>query len=161
VVWRKLELQQYPIHHSTRPQLTISSYLISHLISFHLISSQLKAYGIVRATGVHTEIGSTNADIMADKTEIKVSVFEARVLMTVKIIILISLIDVFVIFLVQGITQDGFTKGGYKDLLLTCLSIIIAAIPVALPIVLQVRRLLLQSTLSSLSFLLLLHLFGV
>ena len=98
-----------------------------------------EAYGIVRATGINTEIGSTNADIMKDKTEVKVSVFEMRVLMAVKVIILISLIDVFAIFMVQGIKHDGFTKGGYKDLLLCCLSIIIAAIPVALPIVLQVR----------------------
>jgi H+-transporting ATPase len=97
-----------------------------------------EAYGVVRKTGIHTEIGSTNADIMQDKTEQKVSVFESRVLLAVKIIILVSLIDVMVIFMVQGIGRGEFTKSGYKQLLLTCLSIVIAAIPVALPIVLQV-----------------------
>jgi H+-transporting ATPase len=97
-----------------------------------------EAYGIVRKTGIHTEIGSANADIMKDKTEVKVSVFEARVLLAVKIIILLSLIDVVVIFLVQGLVLGEFKGGKIKDLLLTCLSIIIAAIPVALPIVMQV-----------------------
>ncbi len=96
-----------------------------------------EAYGIVRKTGIHTEIGSANADIMKDKTEVKISVFEQRVLLAVKIIILLSLIDVLAIFLIQGLVQDEF-DGGINDDLLTCLSIIIAAIPVALPIVLQV-----------------------
>ena len=77
------------------------------------------------------------------------SVFEARVLLTVKIIILLSLFDVFVIFLVEGIDFDGFSTGGYKKLLLTCLSIIIAAIPVALPIVLQVTMALGAATMAT------------
>jgi H+-transporting ATPase len=97
-----------------------------------------EAYGIVRKTGIHTEIGSANADIMKDKTQAKVSVFEQKVLMAVKIIILISLIDVFAIFFIQGFVVGEFSNGGIKTDLLTCLSIIIAAIPVALPIVLQV-----------------------
>mmetsp|Transcript_16480 Transcript_16480/g.27614 ORF Transcript_16480/g.27614 Transcript_16480/m.27614 type:complete len:979 (-) Transcript_16480:1850-4786(-) len=95
-----------------------------------------EAYGIVRKTGINTEIGSANADIMKDKTEVKMSVFEARVLLAVKIIIIISLADVLVIFFVQGFARNEFSN--FKDLLLTCLSIIIAAIPVALPLVLQV-----------------------
>jgi H+-transporting ATPase len=97
-----------------------------------------EAYGIVRKTGIHTEIGSANADIMKDKTEAKISVFEQRVLLAVKIIIVISLVDVFIIFLIQGFAQSDFSNGNIKQDLLTCLSIIIAAIPVALPIVLQV-----------------------
>lgn len=96
-----------------------------------------EAYGIVRKTGIHTEIGGANADIMKDKATTKVSVFEARVLLAVKIIIVISLIDVLIIFLIQGFVRGEF-KDGIRDNLLTCLSIIIAAIPVALPIVMQV-----------------------
>lgn len=69
------------------------------------------------------------------------SVFEERVLMSVKIIICASLLDVFIVFLVQGFAQDQFSDGNFRDDLLTCLSIIIAAIPVALPIVMQVRDL--------------------
>jgi H+-transporting ATPase len=95
-----------------------------------------EAYGIVRKTGVNTEIGSSTADIMKDKTGIKMSVFETRVLLAVKIIICLSLADVLIIFLVQGFARDEFND--FKKLLLTCLSIIIAAIPVALPLVMQV-----------------------
>lgn len=97
-----------------------------------------EAYGIVRKTGIHTEIGSANAEIMQDKTKAKVSVFEQKVLMAVKIIIMLSLVDVLAIFLVQGLARNEFTSAKIKDDLLTCLAIIIAAIPVALPIVLQV-----------------------
>ena len=69
-----------------------------------------EAYGIVRKTGVNTEIGSTNVDIMKDKSHAKVSVFEERVLLAVKIIILASLIDVLVIFIVQGAARGEFTS---------------------------------------------------
>ena len=96
-----------------------------------------EAYCIVRQTGVNTEVGSSSADIMKDKAATKVSVFEERVLFAVKIIILLSLVDVTVIFLVQGFLRDEFSND-VKELLLTCLSIIIAAVPVALPLVLQV-----------------------
>ena len=97
-----------------------------------------EAYGIVRKTGANTEIGSTNVDIMKDKSHAKVSVFEERVLLAVKIIILVSLLDVIVIFIVQGAARGEFTKSGINEDLLTCLSIIIAAIPIALPIIMQV-----------------------
>jgi H+-transporting ATPase len=97
-----------------------------------------EAYGIVRKTGIHTEIGGANADIMKDKATAKVSLFEERVLLAVKVIILLSIIDVFIVFLVQGFVQEQFTNGEFREDLLTCLSIIIAAIPVALPIVMQV-----------------------
>lgn len=78
------------------------------------------------------------ADIMEDKTKIKVSLFEMRVLYVVKIIIMVSLVDVLVILLVQGIARKQFTIYEIQTLLLTCLSIIVASIPVALPLVLQV-----------------------
>eukprot|EP00604_Paraphysomonas_vestita_P003626 CAMPEP_0174818984 /NCGR_PEP_ID=MMETSP1107-20130205/1963_1 /TAXON_ID=36770 /ORGANISM="Paraphysomonas vestita, Strain GFlagA" /LENGTH=926 /DNA_ID=CAMNT_0016031695 /DNA_START=303 /DNA_END=3083 /DNA_ORIENTATION=+ len=96
-----------------------------------------EAYCRVKATGVNTEIGSSSAEIMKDKATAKVSVFEERVLFAVKIIIMISLFDVLVIFFVQGIAREEF-EHNVKELLLTCLSIIIAAVPVALPLVLQV-----------------------
>lgn len=96
-----------------------------------------EAYCMVRKTGVNTEIGSSQEDIMKDKASAKVSLFEQRVLFVVKIIILISLLDVLIIFLVQGFAREEF-KDDVKELLLTCLSIIIAAVPVALPLVLQV-----------------------
>lgn len=98
-----------------------------------------EAYGIVRKTGTNTEIGGAQADIMKDKASAKVSVFEERVLLAVKIIILLSLIDVIVIFLIQGLgIPADFKNHNTKSDLLTCLSIIIAAVPIALPLVLQV-----------------------
>lgn len=95
-----------------------------------------EAYGIVRKTGIHTEIGGANADIMKDKQKVRVSVFEQRVLLAVKVIISMSLVDVIIIFLIQGFVRKEFSE--VSTLLLTCLSIIIAAIPVALPLVMQV-----------------------
>lgn len=101
-----------------------------------------EAYGIVRKTGTQTEIGSASADIMKDKTTAKVSLFEQRILLCVKVIILASIIDVFIIFLEQGLGPE--TKqfsGGWpsiQKLLGTCLSILIASVPIALPLVLQV-----------------------
>lgn len=78
------------------------------------------------------------AEIMEDKTKTKVSLFEQRVLFVVKLIIVASLLDVLIIFLVQGIARKEFTTTEIQTLILTCLSIIVASIPVALPLVLQV-----------------------
>ena len=78
------------------------------------------------------------AEIMEDKTKTKVSLFEQRVLFVVKLIIVASLLDVFVILLVQGIARKQFNTREIQTLILTCLSIIVASIPVALPLVLQV-----------------------
>lgn len=96
-----------------------------------------EAYCVVRKTGTNTEIGGSQADIMKDKAGTKVSVFEERVLLAVKVIIVLSLIDVLVIFLVQCLAREEF-EDNIKELILTCLSIIIASVPVALPLVLQV-----------------------
>ena len=97
-----------------------------------------EAYGIVRKTGTNTEIGGAQADILQDKSHTKTSVFEERILLVVKIIIFIALIDVFIIFFIQGFAGKQFTDGHVDADLLTCLSIIIASIPIALPLVLQV-----------------------
>jgi len=99
-----------------------------------------EAYGIVRKTGTNTEIGGAQAEIMKDKAQSKVSVFEDRVLLAVKIIILVSLLDVIAIFLIQGlgVPHNFADTNDIQTDLLTCLSIIIAAVPIALPLVLQV-----------------------
>jgi H+-transporting ATPase len=98
-----------------------------------------EAYGIVRKTGINTEIGGAQVEIMKDKAESKMSVFEDRVLLAAKVIILISLIDVVVIFMIQGLARNEFSsEKDFKENLLSCLSIIIAAVPIALPLVLQV-----------------------
>jgi H+-transporting ATPase len=97
-----------------------------------------EAYGIVRKTGTNTEIGGAQAEIQKDKSHAKVSVFEERVLLVVKVVILTSLVDVLIIFFIQGFAGKLFFRGEVQQVLLTCLSIIIAAVPIALPLVLQV-----------------------
>jgi H+-transporting ATPase len=96
-----------------------------------------EAYCVVRKTGIHTEIGGSQAEIMKDKTTKKISVFEEKVLLAVKIIILCAVVDVLIIFLVQGVARHQF-KNNVRELIASCLSIIIASVPVALPLVLQV-----------------------
>jgi H+-transporting ATPase len=83
-------------------------------------------------------VGGSMAEIMEDKTKIKVSLFETRVLMVVKLMIFVSLADVIIILLVQGIARKEFTTEKIEELITTVLSIIVAAIPVALPLVMQV-----------------------
>ena len=96
-----------------------------------------EAYCVVRKTGINTEIGGSQAEIMKDKATKKVSVFEDKVMLAVKIVILTAVVDVIIILLVQGIARDEF-KSNVRELIATCLSIIIASVPVALPLVLQV-----------------------
>lgn len=96
-----------------------------------------EAYCVVRKTGINTEIGSSQAAIMNDKTSKKVSLFEEQILNAVKIVIFISVIDVIIISLVQGIARNEFQKD-VRGLIASCLSIVIASVPVALPLVLQV-----------------------
>jgi len=98
-----------------------------------------EAYGIVKFIGAKTEAGAGEADIAKDKSEVKVSVFERKVLMVVQIVVGVSLVMVITILLVQGfIRHEWQTKQEFDTLLLSCLSIIVASIPIALPIVLQV-----------------------
>lgn len=96
-----------------------------------------EAYCCITETGVNTVAGAGSADIMADKAVQKVSIFEQRILQAVKFIILASIVDVVAVLLVQGFVLGQF-KHDLNELILTCLSIIIASVPIALPLVLQV-----------------------
>lgn len=99
-----------------------------------------EAYAIVTATGIDTEIGATTAEIQGDKARGKVnSVFEDRVFLAVRILLTLSMMMVVVIFVEQGVVSHQFdsTKLARKDLL-SVLAIGVAAIPIALPIVLNV-----------------------
>eukprot|EP00971_Amphidinium_carterae_P118344 2344694-Amphidinium_carterae.2 len=60
----------------------------------------------------------------------------------VNVIIFFAVIDTIVLLCVQGFVRDGFHESSKtnKETLLVALSILIAAVPVALPLVLQVRR---------------------
>ncbi|RYH15847.1 HAD family hydrolase [archaeon] len=97
-----------------------------------------EAYTIIRSTGSHTEIGKSQEAVMQDKATKKISVFESKVLFIVKGIIFLAIIDVLILFVIQGTVQGGFTLGNIQRLFLTVLSILVASVPVALPLVLQV-----------------------
>jgi H+-transporting ATPase len=98
-----------------------------------------EAYGVVRKIGEKTEAGAGQAEIAKDRSEVAVSVFEASVHNIILIVIAISTIVVLVILLIQGVTRNDFDSNAHiHEVLLSCLSIIVASIPIALPIVLQV-----------------------
>lgn len=97
-----------------------------------------EAYCLVRKTGSNTEIGRSQEEIMEDKLQTKRSVFEERVLTIVKIVICISLVIVLTIFLVQGIARKEFTTTRIIPLLSFCVAVMVASVPVALPLVMQV-----------------------
>lgn len=98
-----------------------------------------EAYGVVRNTGKNTEIGRAQESVLADKAGGKqLSVFEDKAMKAVQVILTASLFIAIVIFLLQGIKHNEFTETAYRKDLLTVLSIIVASIPIALPIVLTV-----------------------
>jgi H+-transporting ATPase len=98
-----------------------------------------EAYALVDKTGINTEAGAAQADIAADKAGGKqASEFEKKVLRAMGMIIVVAAVITLVIFLLQGIKNNQFTKAMYRKDLLTCLSIIVASIPIALPIVMNV-----------------------
>jgi len=112
-----------------------------------------ECYGVVVATGIHTEIGQAQADVMADKSTSTISVFEQKILQMVKIFVAGSAFLVVAVLLVKGFAYEGFypqgkladtEAGSYlpvgiEDTVLGALSILIASIPIALPLVLQVN----------------------
>jgi H+-transporting ATPase len=97
-----------------------------------------EAYGVVLLTGCNTEIGQAQADVLADKSVRVVSVFQQKTMRIVQIFVVFSLAFVIGVLLVLGISYDGF-KEDVETTILAALSILIASIPVALPLVLQVN----------------------
>jgi len=111
-----------------------------------------ECYAMVVNTGINTEIGQAQADVMADKSVNTISVFEKKILTIVKIFVAFSFFLVIAVLLVKGIAYQGFypttaedeAPDGYlphstKESILAALSILIASIPIALPLVLQVN----------------------
>jgi H+-transporting ATPase len=98
---------------------------------------QGEAYARVLKTGINTEIGAGQAEIAADRQTVSISEFERKVLEVVKMILVVSVGCALAILLVQGLARDQF-QITIKGPLLSALVVLIAAIPVALPLVLQV-----------------------
>lgn len=97
-----------------------------------------ECYGQVLRIGTATEIGQAQVDILQDKSVRIVSVFQQKIMKVVQILIAGSLIVVLAVLLVKGIVYDGFDDN-VKETILDALSILIASIPVALPLVVQVN----------------------
>jgi len=97
-----------------------------------------ECYGRVMRTGEHTEIGNAQKEIMADKTVSVVSVFQKKIMLVVQILVSFSFALVIAVLLVQGLYYKMFTKDA-SQAVLDALVILIASIPIALPLVLQVN----------------------
>jgi H+-transporting ATPase len=97
-----------------------------------------ECYGQVILTGTNTEVGKAQADILKDKSVRVVSVFQEKIMSVVQILISSSFLIVAAVLLVEGIVYDGFDNN-VKETILDALSIMIASIPVALPLVVQVN----------------------
>jgi H+-transporting ATPase len=97
-----------------------------------------ECYGQVMATGMGTEIGKAQADILKDKTIRVVSVFQNKIMKVIQILVSSCLLIVLAVLLVEGIVYGGFDVS-VRQTVLDALSILIASIPVALPLVLQVN----------------------
>mmetsp|Transcript_2316 Transcript_2316/g.6143 ORF Transcript_2316/g.6143 Transcript_2316/m.6143 type:complete len:961 (-) Transcript_2316:115-2997(-) len=97
-----------------------------------------ECYGQVLRTGQNTEIGQAQADILKDKSVRVVSVFQKKIMLVIQILVSACLCVVIAVLLVQGLVYDGF-KTDARQTISDALAIMIASIPVALPLVLQVN----------------------
>ena len=97
-----------------------------------------ECYGQVTETGENTEIGKAQADILKDKTVMVVSVFQKKIMTVVQALVSMSLLIVVAVLLVIGFVYGEFENNAQKTIL-DSLSILIASIPIALPLVLQVN----------------------
>jgi H+-transporting ATPase len=97
-----------------------------------------ECYGIVLNTGKNTEIGKAQADVFSDKAVRVVSVFQVKIMRLVQIFVICSISLVIAVLVVMGVAYQGF-QNDLQGTILAALSILIASIPVALPLVLQVN----------------------
>lgn len=97
-----------------------------------------ECYCQVMKTGTQTEMGKAQASILEDKSVRVVSVFQEKIMKVVQILVSCCLMLVLAVLLVQGIAYDGFRENA-RETVLNALSIMIASIPVALPLVMQVN----------------------
>lgn len=96
-----------------------------------------ECYGQVLYTATNTEIGKAQAEIMKDKSVVVVSAFQKKIMVVVQALVCVSIAIVIAVLIVDGTVYGGFTTDS-RTTVLSALSILIASIPVALPLVLQV-----------------------
>jgi H+-transporting ATPase len=88
-------------------------------------------------TGVHTEIGMGMAAIQ-ENSGVEMGFFEKKIMAVVTGIIAITVVDIIVLTLYQCIERGHLLYGGEQPMLLWDLAIMVAAVPIALPLVIQV-----------------------
>lgn len=92
-------------------------------------------------TGSNTEIGQAQASVLQDKSVRVVSVFQKKIMTVIQILVSASFAVVIAVLLVEGLAYNLFYEGHnniYKAIL-DAIAIMIASIPVALPLVLQIN----------------------
>lgn len=93
-----------------------------------------EAYCVVEHTGLHTEVGKAAKAIQANITSARRSLFEEKILLVANTIIAITLLIVVAIVIVQIYVR----RQNWKLVVVRALSLTIAAVPVALPLVMNV-----------------------
>ena len=94
-----------------------------------------ECFASVEYTGLETEIGKAAELVMKSGEKGRaVGFFEAQILQTVRRLIFITVLITLLIFVVQTRVR----KESIESSLLVCLSLVIGAVPIALPLVIQV-----------------------
>jgi H+-transporting ATPase len=97
------------------------------------IIKQGEGHCVVKTTGLKTEIGQA-ADLVQQASGHHVSIFEKKIMQIVQTVILISVIDAGILLYVEVQVRGKDAKTS----LLAVLAIVIGAVPIALPLVMQV-----------------------
>lgn len=87
----------------------------------------------VLSTGLETEIGQA-AGLVQEASGHQMGYFETRIMQVVKAVILLTLIDAVVVLFFDKYARDM----AWKDALIRTLALVIGAVPIALPLVMQV-----------------------
>ncbi|CAK9066834.1 unnamed protein product [Durusdinium trenchii] len=97
------------------------------------IVKQGEAHCEVKETGLNTEIGQA-AGLVAEASGHQASMFESKIMQVVHAVILLSLVDAGVVLYVDV----GHRGVRFSHALLNVLALVIGAVPIALPLVMQV-----------------------
>jgi H+-transporting ATPase len=96
-----------------------------------------EAYMVVSHTGVHTMIGEA-AKAIQESAGHEVGVFEGKIIQAAKILILITVVVVVTLFYYTYLRLEEAKRPELAQVLEMCLSLVIASVPVALPMVMKV-----------------------
>ena len=98
-----------------------------------------EAYCQVLKIGENTEMGAASKNVFEDKSTKVISLFEEKIMIVVYSVIAAACAIVLVEFCIQGTLRDQFeNRDLFSALIVNSLAIIVASIPIALPIVMQV-----------------------